>query len=177
MLKAPIIWITGIPAAGKTTLARRLVRYFRGRGSAAEIIDGDEVRRHISPDLGFSKADRLSNSQRIDWIARALARNGVIAVVASVSPYKEGREAARRNAVSESLQFIEIYASCSAAVASNRDQKGLYARKTDVTGVGAPYEAPGTAEIVVETDLVGPDEALDLVTRALASLLQPGYPI
>jgi adenylylsulfate kinase len=171
VVKAPILWITGIPAAGKTTLARRLVRHFRGLGVAAEIVDGDEVRRHISTDLGFSKNDRLINAQRIAWIARLLAKNGVMAVVASVSPYLEGREDARRNAALDGVPFIEIYASCSVAIARGRDGKGIYAQKTDVTGAGSPYEAPVKPEIVVETDLVGPDEALALVVQALAPLL------
>jgi adenylylsulfate kinase len=171
MKKAPIIWITGIPAAGKTTLARRLVRHFRGQEVAAEIVDGDEVRRYISTDLGFSKNDRLINQQRIAWIARLLARNGVMAVVASVSPYLEGREDARRNAASDGVRFIEIYASCSVAVAQGRDPKGIYAQKKDVTGAGSPYEPPVNPQILVETDLVGPDEALELVVQALAPLL------
>jgi adenylylsulfate kinase len=171
VVKAPILWITGIPAAGKTTLARRLVRHFRDRGTAAEIVDGDDVRRHISTDLGFSKNDRLVNSQRIAWIARLLAKNGVLAIVASVSPYREGREDARQNARAEGLPFIEIYASCSVAIASARDPKGLYAKKTDVTGVGAPYEPPLKPEILVETDMIGPDEAVEDVVRALAKLI------
>lgn len=171
MVKAPILWITGIPAAGKTTLARRLVRRFREQGKPAEVVDGDDVRRHISTDLGFSKKDRLVNSQRIAWIARLLAKNGVMAIVASVSPYLEGRGDARRAAVAEGLTFIEIYASCSVAVARARDRKELYAKKPDVTGAGAPYEPPERPEIIVETDLIGPDQALEDVARALAELL------
>lgn len=171
MRKAAILWITGIPAAGKTTLAHRLVKHFRSQGVAAEIVDGDEVRRHISTDLGFSKNDRLIQSQRIAWIARLLAKNGVMAIVASVSPYLEAREDARRNAEAEGVPFIEIYASCSVTVARGRDGKGIYAQKTDVTGAGSPYEPPVNPQILVETDLVGPDEALALVVQALAPLL------
>lgn len=135
------------------------------------MVDGDDVRRHISTDLGFSKTDRLVNSQRIAWIAKLLARNGVMAIVASVSPYREGRDEARRNATAEGLTFVEIYANCSVAIASQRDDKGLYGKKTDVTGVGSPYEPPANPEIVVDTDLVGPDEAMALVVQALAPLL------
>jgi adenylylsulfate kinase len=165
--KAPILWITGIPASGKTTLARRLVRHFRSQERPAEVVDGDEVRKHVSTDLGFSKADRLSNSRRIAWIARLLAKNGVIAVVASISPYLEGRAEARRDAANEGLPFIEIYASCSLAVAKGRDARNIYDKK-DATGQGAPYEAPTNAEIVIETDLLGPDEALEGVLEHLS---------
>jgi adenylylsulfate kinase len=171
MEKAAVIWITGIPASGKTTLARRLVRHFRSKGKAAEVVDGDDVRRHISTDLGFSKVDRLVNSQRIAWIAMLLAKNGVIAIVASVSPYREGRDEARAKAKTEGLPFIEIYTSCSVAVARERDPKGLYAKKTDVTGVGAPYEPPLRPEILVETDMMGPDETLEHIIQTLAQLL------
>lgn len=169
MNKAPVLWITGIPASGKTTLARRLVRHFRGLGQAAEVVDGDDVRRFISTDLGFSKIDRLANSRRIAWIARLLARNGVIAVVASVSPYLEGRAEARKEAATDGLSFIEIYANCSLAVAKGRDSRNIYDLK-DVTGQGAPYEAPTSAELVVDTDLEGPDACLDQVLKTLTRL-------
>lgn len=167
MDKAQILWITGIPASGKTTLARRLVRHFRVHDQAAEVIDGDDVRKVISADLGFSRADRLSNSRRIAWIARLLARNGVIAVVASVSPYLEGRKAARDEAQADGLKFVEIHTSCSLSVAQRRDTRKIYDLK-DVTGQGAPYEAPTAAEIVVETDLLGPDEVFQEVIAALS---------
>lgn len=171
MSKAPILWITGIPAAGKTTLARRLVRHFRARGVAAEIVDGDDVRKHISTDLGFSMGDRLVNSKRIAWIATLLAKNGVTAIVASVSPYREGRDDARSNAIAEGLTFIEIYAKCSVSIARERDLKGIYDKNTNVTGLGAPYEAPLKPDIYVDTDLLGPDDALELVVGALPPLL------
>jgi len=165
--KAPILWITGIPASGKTTLARRLVRYFRSLGTAAEVLDGDDIRKIISSDLGFSKEDRLENNRRIGWIARLLARNGVMAVVASVSPYLEGRKNARDEARADDIRFIEIYAKCSQAIAQKRDTRGIYGQK-NVTGLGAPYEVPTTAEIVIYTERVGPDEALAQVLERLA---------
>ena len=166
MDKAPILWITGIPASGKTTLARRIVRHFRGFGKPAEVIDGDDIRKIVSSGLGFSREDRLENNRRIAWIARLLARNGVIAVVASVSPYLEGRAEARKDALCDGLQFVEIYANCSLAVAKGRDSRNIYDLK-DVTGQGAPYEAPIAAEIVVETDLLGPDDVLREVLNSL----------
>lgn len=166
MKKAPIFWITGIPASGKTTLARHLVRHFREQGIPADIVDGDDIRRYISPELGFSKADRLFNQKRIAWISRLLARNGVTAVVASVSPYIEGREAARGQAKAEGLQFIEIFLSCSLTIARGRDVKNLYA-KTDVTGAGAPYEAPEKPDIRIETDHLDQDEVLHAALKAL----------
>ncbi len=164
---APILWITGIPASGKTTLGRHLVRHFRRQGIAADMVDGDEIRKLISAGLGFSKEDRLENNRRIAWIARMLARNGVIAMVASVSPYTEGRLEARKNAGMEGIPFVEIYAKCSSAVARSRDIKGTYVTKSDVTGLGAPYEVPARPEILVDTELLGPDEALEEVLKRL----------
>lgn len=166
MLKAPILWITGIPASGKTTLARRLVRHFRNENHAADVIDGDDIRKVVSANLGFSREDRLENNRRISWIARLLARNGVIAVVASVSPFKEGRAEARASAVGDGLAFTEIYARCSQSVAMKRDIRGIYELK-NVSGLGAPYEAPTEAEIVVETTVLDPDEALAEVLKKI----------
>lgn len=167
MTKAPILWITGIPASGKTTLARRLVRHFRSLGQPAEVVDGDDVRKIISSGLGFSKEDRLENNRRIAWIARLLARNGVIAIVASVSPYTTGRKDARSDAGSDGIQFVEIYACCSQSVAQSRDTRGIYELK-NVTGLGAPYEVPTSAEIVIDTEQLGPDEAFAHVLERLA---------
>lgn len=170
MKKATILWITGIPASGKTTLARRIVRHFRSQNQEAEVLDGDDIRKVISADLGFSKEDRLENSRRISWIARLIARNGVIAVVATVSPYLAGRKEARADATSDGIAFVEIYTRCSQSVAQSRDTRGIYELK-NVTGLGAPYEAPTTAEIVVDTEILGPDEAFAEVLKRL--LLQP----
>lgn len=166
MNKAGIIWITGIPASGKTTLARRIVRHYQKDGRPAEVLDGDDIRKIVSAGLGFSKEDRLENNRRMAWIARLLARNGIITVVASVSPYLEGRKAAREAAISDGLAFIEVYTRCSQPVAQSRDMRGIYELK-NVTGLGAPYEVPTTAEIVIDTERLGPDDALDEVLKRL----------
>lgn len=167
MTKAPILWITGIPASGKTTLARRLVRYYRSLEKPADIVDGDDIRKVISASLGFSKEDRLENNRRIAWIARILARNGVIAVVASVSPYASGRKDARTEAGTDGIQFVEIYTRCSQSIAQSRDTRGVYEQK-NVTGLGAPYEVPTSPEIVIDTERLDPDEALREVLERLA---------
>lgn len=166
MKKAPILWITGIPASGKTTLARRIVRHFRNEKQEAEVLDGEDIRKVISADLGFSKEDRLENSRRISWIARLIARNGVIAVVASVSPYLAGRKEARAEAISDGISFVEIYVKCSQSVAQSRDTRGIYGL-ANVTGLGAPYEVPTTAELVIDTERLGPDEAFAEVLKRL----------
>lgn len=168
MTKTGIIWITGIPASGKTTLARRIVRHYRNEGRPAEIVDGDDVRKVVSSTLGFSKEDRLENNRRIAWIARLLARNGIITVVASVSPYQAGRKSARDEAVSDGIAFVEVYTCCSQSVAQSRDARGVYELK-NVTGLGAPYEVPTTAEIVVDTERLDPDQALAEVLKRLPS--------
>ena len=170
MNKAGIIWITGIPASGKTTLARRIVRHYQKDGRPAEIVDGDDVRKVVSADLGFSKEDRLENSRRIAWIARLLARNGIITAVATVSPYIEARKAAREQAISDGLAFVEVYTRCSQSVAMSRDTRGVYEQK-NVTGLGAPYEVPISAEIVIDTERLDADQALAEVLKRLP--LQP----
>lgn len=170
MNKAGIIWITGIPASGKTTLARRIVRHYQSDDRPAEVVDGDDVRKVVSADLGFSREDRLENNRRIAWIARLLARNGIITVVASVSPYLEGRKAAREAAISDGLAFIEVYTRCSQSIAQSRDIRGVYEHK-NVTGLGAPYEVPTAAEIIIDTERLDPDQALAEVLKRLP--LQP----
>src|SRR4051794_17292722 len=105
-----ILWFTGLSGAGKSTLAERLYAEFRGRGYRVELLDGDEVRTHLSKGLGFSKEDRDTNIRRIGWVARLLARNGVIAITAAISPYRDVRDEIRRLAEREGTPFIEVYA-------------------------------------------------------------------
>jgi adenylylsulfate kinase len=151
-----IVWLTGIPAAGKSTAARALRDLMEPMGLVVAVLDGDALRRSICSGLGFSRKDRDENIRRIGRRARALAAAGVWAIVAAVSPYRAARERERRMASLRRIRFIEAYVKCPLRAAERRDPKGLYrmARKgkiSNMTGVSDPYEAPAAPDIVLET--------------------------
>ncbi|GAA3397129.1 adenylyl-sulfate kinase [Cryptosporangium minutisporangium] len=155
-LTGATIWLTGLPSAGKTTVALAAAEQLRADGRAVEVLDGDEIRAFLSADLGFSRADRAKQVARVGWIARLLARNGVLAFAPLVSPYAEDREALKAASAAEGLPFLEIYAAAPVEVCSDRDVKGLYAGQragsvTGLTGVDAPYEAPIAPDLVLRT--------------------------
>src|SRR5512138_1033083 len=140
-----ILWFTGISGAGKSTLAEGLVRSFRERGYRVELLDGDEVRTNLSKGLGFSKEDRDTNVRRIGYVARLLARQGVLVITAAISPYREVRDEVRRLAGEDGTPFVEVYADASLEALTRRDVKGLYAKAlrgeiAHFTGVSDPYE-------------------------------------
>jgi len=151
-----ILWFTGLSGAGKSTLAERL-REALAAERAVEILDGDEVRTHLSKGLGFSREDRDTNIRRIGFVARLLARNGVVAISAAISPYAETRAEMRRLAEEEGIPFVEIYAQAALDSLIRRDVKGLYRKAlageiAHFTGVSDPYEPPAAPEVVLQTD-------------------------
>ena len=151
-----VLWLTGLSGAGKTTLAGRLVPELRARGLRVEVLDGDEVRTNLSKGLGFSKEDRDTNIRRIGYVARLLARNGVAAVTAAISPYQEVRGEVRRAVEGDGAEFVEVYVECPIQVLAERDVKGLYRKALageikEFTGVSDPYEEPHAPEVVVRT--------------------------
>jgi adenylylsulfate kinase len=167
------LWFTGLSGAGKSTLANRLAQEFRQRDYRFELLDGDELRTHLSKGLGFSKEDRDTNVRRIGYVAKLLSRNGVIAITAAISPYRDTRNEVRR----EHGDFIEVYAEAALEKLTERDVKGLYRKAlageiTNFTGVSDPYEPPAAAEVVVHTDRESVDESLD---RILTFLEEKGY--
>jgi adenylylsulfate kinase len=171
--KGFILWFTGLSGAGKSTLAERAYVEFRRRGYLVELLDGDEVRTHLSKGLGFSKEDRDINIRRIGWVARLLARNGVIAITAAISPYREAREEVRRLAAEEGpTPFIEVYANAPLEALAERDVKGLYKRALagelpHFTGVSDPYEPPTHPEITAHTSAETADESSVRILRFL----------
>ncbi len=146
------LWFTGYSGAGKSTIASVVAAELANRGYRVELLDGDEIREHLSKGLGFSKEDRDTNIRRIGWVAKVLARNGVAAITAAISPYRETRDAVR----AEIPNFVEVFVDTPLEVCEERDVKGLYERARadelpDFTGVSDPYEAPLAPEIHVIT--------------------------
>jgi adenylyl-sulfate kinase len=169
------IWFTGLSGAGKSTIGQRVATELRSRGLRVEVLDGDEVRQTLSAGLGFSKEDRDINIRRIGFVAELLTRNGVIAITAAISPYKDTRAEVRRRIG----RFIEVYVNCSIDVLSERDVKGLYKRAlageiAHFTGVSDPYEAPDTPDVMVDSGTQTIDESVAAVLAAIdASGLLP----
>jgi len=162
------VWLTGLSGAGKTTLADRLVSHLREQGAKVELLDGDIVRTNLSQGLGFSREDRDTNIRRIGFVAELLTRNGVIVVVAAISPYRDAREEVKRKIP----KFIEIHVDCSIEVLTARDTKGLYKRAlagelAHFTGVSDPYEPPLDPSIIIHSDRESIDDALAKIWREL----------
>ena len=151
------LWLTGLPSAGKTTLATALAARLEGEGvRRVELLDGDEVREFLSKGLGFTREDRDTNVLRIGWVAAALARHGVLVLASVISPFAATREAVRALHDDKGAGFLEVHVSTPVEVCSERDVKGLYARQlsgdlTGLTGVDAPYEAPVAPDLRVPT--------------------------
>lgn len=168
-----VIWLTGLPSAGKSTLARLLEEALRKRSLPVEILDGDEIRQRLTKGLGFSREDRDENIRRIAYVAKLLARNGVVAITAAISPYRQVRDEAR----SEIGRFVEIHVKCPLDICMIRDVKGLYRKAQagqvqNLTGFSDPYEAPLTPEVILETDKM---DAKDCVQSVLTTLRHLGY--
>ncbi len=173
------LWLTGLSGAGKSTLAAGTATELRGRGYRVEVLDGDEVRAELCGDLGFSHADRELNVRRLAYLAGLLSRNGVVVIVAAISPYRSGRAQARRQ-VGDC--FAEVWVKASLDACEQRDVKGLYARARageieNFTGVSDPYEAPRRAELVIDTELHGADESVAELTALVERRLvgQDGF--
>lgn len=165
------LWLTGLPSAGKTTIAKELVPRLRAMGRRVELLDGDEVRQGISADLGFDRAARETHAARVTYVAKVLARNDVIPIVALISPYRTSRARAR----SEIGRFVEVYVDTPLAVCETRDVKGLYKKAragtiTGMTGVDDPYEPPTAAEVTVDTTAGTPAQSAERILSELVRL-------
>ena len=151
-----VVWFTGLSGAGKSTLTELLAAELRERGHRVEVLDGDVVRTNLSKGLGFSKEDRDTNIRRIGFVANMLARNGVVAITAAISPYRSIRDENRALVESDGSPFIEVYAAASVEECEARDVKGLYAearagKRPGFTGIDDPYEPPMRPEVVLAT--------------------------
>jgi adenylylsulfate kinase len=165
------LWFMGRPAAGKSTLASRVEDRLVDRGDQIENLDGDEIRKHLHPDLGFSREDRRTNNRRTAYIAKLLNRNNIPVIVGMITPFRDSQEQAR-DIVEDEGEFVLIYVKCSLEAAEKRDPKELYeqARKGKVekfTGVNHPFQEPLNPDIVVDTEEQSIDEGVKYVLRNL----------
>ena len=173
MQKGVTLWFTGLSGSGKSTIASNVEAILKDQGLKVEVLDGDEVRTHLSKGLGFSKEDRDTNIRRIAYVAKLLTRNGVLAITAAISPYREIRDEARENIG----DFVEVFVKCPLDTLVERDVKGLYEKAlkgeiSNFTGVSDPYEEPLNPEVVVETDK---ESVEDSVAKVLRTLAERGY--
>ncbi len=155
-----VVWLTGLPGSGKTTIARILESELRERNEKVEVLDGDEVRKGLSPQLGFSAEERNLHNYRVIYISKLLMRNNVNVIVGLISPYRKTREYAR----SELDRFIEVFVKASVDECVRRDPKGLYKRALageikQFTGIDDPYEEPLSPEISIDTEQETPEES------------------
>lgn len=169
--KSFTLWFTGLSGAGKSTLANLFAQSLKSLGKKIELLDGDEVRTHLSKGLGFSKEDRDVNIRRIGFVCKLLTRNDVIAITAAISPYRDTREEVRKNIGN----FVEVYVKCSIEALSKRDVKGLYKKALagevkNFTGISDPYEEPLHPEVSVCTDQEGIEESGGKIASKLFEL-------
>ena len=165
------LWLTGLPSAGKTTIAQALTPKLKARGWNVELLDGDEVRRGLSADLGFDRKAREAHASRVTYVAKVLARNGVVPIVALISPYASSRAKARQ----EIGRFVEVHVTTPLEVCEQRDVKGLYRKARageikEMTGIDDPYEAPKQPEIRVDTHDRTAEESAEHILRELERL-------
>ena len=164
-------WLTGLSAAGKSTLAFAIERALHNRGRACYVLDGDNMRNGLNRNLGFSPADRRENIRRIAEVARLMNDAGLIVITALISPGRADRATARQ--IIGEASFVEVHVSTSLAVCEARDPKGFYrqARRGELaefTGVSAPYEAPEHADLTIDTAQLSLADAVAQLTRLLA---------
>jgi adenylyl-sulfate kinase len=165
------VWMTGLPASGKSTVAAGVEATLLEAGRSAYVLDGDNLRHGLNGDLGFSAEDRAENVRRTAEVSALLADAGVVVLVALVSPYRADREAARAAHDRRGLPFLEVWVATSLEECERRDPKGLYARARagelkHLTGVDDPYEPPESPDVVVRGD----EPAEEAVARVLAAL-------
>jgi adenylylsulfate kinase len=166
-----VIWLTGLPSSGKTTIASTLKPKLRQFGLNAEILDGDTLRRELSPDLGFTKDDIYTHARKVVFLCKMLCRNGIVSIVSAVSPHKEVRNFIRN----EIGNFIEVYVKCSLDICIKRDCKGLYKKALNgemhnLIGLQVPYEEPVNPEVIVNTEHDSLDNIINKINSKLKDL-------
>ena len=171
--RGAVVWLTGLSGAGKSTLASAVGQELAQR-RAVEVLDGDEIRLYVSQGLGYSRADRDTNVHRIAYVARLLAKHGVLVFVAAISPYRETRAALAKLSREAGHEFVEVFVNAPLPTVESRDVKGLYAKARageigSFTGVSDPYEAPESPAVEVRTDRESQAESAKKIIDALAA--------
>jgi len=170
-MQAPVIWLTGLPASGKTILANELKKYYDQKSIPCDILDGDEIRKTLSKDLGFSPEDRKEHNRRVICVAQLLTKNGITTIIPLISPYRETRDNARK----EIPKFFEVWVKASIDECKRRDPKGLYKKAQageiqNLTGLQAPYEEPKNPELILDTENQSVEESVNLIVSTLKNL-------
>src|SRR5689334_21911481 len=165
------LWFTGLSGAGKSTISEQIFARLQAAGAKVELLDGDIVRTHLSKGLGFSKEDRDTNIRRIGFVSELLTRNGVISVVATISPYRDVREEVR----SRIGNLVEVYVHCPIEILAERDVKGLYKKALageigSFTGVSDPYEPPVNPDVMVDSSKETVADGVEKIIEKLRSL-------
>jgi adenylyl-sulfate kinase len=163
------IWLTGRPCSGKTTIALALCQHLTKAGHTVTLLDGDQVRPMLCPDLGFSEHDRLTSLRRIAFVAREVVRHRGLVVTATVSPFAAHREIIR--ASFNPGEFIQVYVKASPEECERRDIKGMYARAKrgeigDFTGISSPYEEPLDSEVECDTQRLQVSQCVEKILLA-----------
>jgi adenylylsulfate kinase len=171
-------WLTGLPSAGKTSIAEHAAAELAGR-YRVQVLDGDRLRKTLCADLGFSRADRIANVARIGHVAQLLARNGVVVLVAVIAPYRHSRDEVRAHHNGNDTPFLEVYVDTPVELCAKRDLKGLYAKQragmiSGLTGVDDPYEAPRRPDAVLSTARRTVDESARELVALVETRMAPG---
>ncbi|MBI3900356.1 MAG: adenylyl-sulfate kinase [Gammaproteobacteria bacterium] len=175
MRKGLTLWFTGLSGAGKSTLSVPVAALLAEHGHQVEVLDGDEVRTHLSKGLSFSKEDRDTNIRRIGWVAKTLSKHGIVAITAAISPYREIRDEVRTSIEKAGAGFVEVFVTCPIDVLAERDVKGLYKKAIageikHFTGVSDPYEPPTNPDVVVDSSKESIDQSIRKIADKLKTL-------
>ncbi|HWD94552.1 MAG TPA: adenylyl-sulfate kinase [Verrucomicrobiae bacterium] len=168
-----VVWLTGLSAAGKSTIASELERELFSQGQHAFVLDGDNMRHGLCSDLGFSPEDRKENIRRIGEVAKLFAEAGFVCITAFISPYRSDRDLAR--SIAAEGKFVEVYLNVPVEICEQRDPKGLYAKARsgqiqNFTGISAPYEPPLKPELELRTDKMSLPECVAAISDRLKKL-------
>lgn len=177
--KGCVLWLTGLPASGKSTLAHEVEARLFEMDKRTYVLDGDNIRHGLNRDLGFTPENRTENIRRVGEVAKLFVDAGIIVITAFISPYRTDRQKAR--ALMAADEFVEVYVKCSQEVCEQRDPKGMYKKARqgeikDFTGITAPYEAPEHPELIVDTENHDIDECVGEILKYLEKkkIFHPG---
>ncbi|MDY6775293.1 MAG: adenylyl-sulfate kinase [Halobacteria archaeon] len=168
------LWFMGLPASGKSTLAKRVEEHLREAGLDVENLDGDEIRKNMHPDLGFTREDRATNNRRTAFICKLLNRNGIACVTGMITPFRESQQEIR-DIIEPTGKVVLIYVKASVETCAERDPKGLYEKAQEgkienFTGVNHPFQEPHNPDIVVDTEEMSVDASVEHVKRRLSEI-------